>query len=218
MKWLVVLVALFMHTQVFAAGVCHDGKCIGGWDGATIAVSFSGALHALIDKFTTTIVYDSYVNHNLYFGFRCVVNPGYAGDEVNQPEPPSGCMSDATKNPPPSINVPLATAFKKTLKAADNLLAELDPIIVLSYNQTSLNAKQYDKIEACRSVTTYLGVASFWNKFNKSFQKDFEAYRGKYRKKIFRHHFQTIKRIYGLYANRMKKLTRKIKSDYNCDV
>ena len=81
MKWVIVVASLFMHTQVSATGLClptADGeelsrKCIVGWNGVTNYIAYSGALSAMIDKFTTVIAYDSYVNHAYWFGFECRV-------------------------------------------------------------------------------------------------------------------------------------------------
>ena len=223
MKWLLVLASLFIHTQVSATGLCikddngeMSQKCIAGWNGVTNQIAYSGALSAMIDKFTTVIAYDSYHRHAYWFGFECLVHPGYPATGEDPAEPPEGCTGSARYTE--TINVPLATAFQRTLTAATALINELQVYPALIYRDSSTNVpEKIDKGDACRSVTTYLGMAQHWNNFANNFQQDYDAYDDKYRKRIFKNYFQAIKRLYGFYANRMKRLMKGVKREYRCD-
>ena len=224
MKWLLVLASLFIHTQVSAAGLCikdDNGempqRCIVGWNGVTNQIAYAGALSAMIDKFTTIIAYDSYINHGYWFGFECLVDSGVPATDEDPAEPPGGCTG-AARYYTETINVPLATAFQRTLTAGRALIMKLQFGPALYYRNYTTNVpEKIDKSDACRSVTTYLGIAPLWRNFADSFQRDYDSYKDKYRKKIFKHYFQATKRLYGFYANRMKKLMRQVKREYNCN-
>lgn len=224
MKWLIVLASLFAYGQVSAAGLClptADGeglshRCVVGWNGATNYIAYAGALSAMIDKFTTVIVYDSFANHAYWFGFTCIPSPGYPATEEEPAEPPGGCTGEVRDKA--KINVPLATAFQRTLRASHTLMGELQVAPHLYYRFSGSNVPEInDKKEACKSMTTYSGIAPHWNHFADSFRRDYDAYQDKYRKKIFKHYFQAIKRLYGFYTKRMKRLMRQVKREYNCD-
>lgn len=222
MKWLVVLFALFMHGQLSAVGLCKktdqgvSNNCIAGWNGATDQLAYAGALSAMIDKLGTVIVYDSYANHGYWFGLECKVDPGYPATEEDPAEPPGGCTRLPTFEE--TINVPQATAFQKTLRSAHVLIIELNPSRILTYRGYATNVpEKNDKTDACNSMNTYLGIAQHWNNFATAFQQDYDAFNDRYRKKIFKNYFQAIKRLYGFYANRMKRLMKNVKREYRCE-
>ena len=220
MKWLIILFSLFVHTQVSAAGLCkpseHQGKfdCIAGWNGATNYVAYAGALAALLDKFSAVIAYDSLVTPDYWFGRRCEIYPGVPDEDA-----PAGCQ-DATGE----IDVPLINAFHQTLEASDELMSELEKIDKqLSYGHPQFDqggaeatAKDYDKRYACSAANSVSRVSPLWVSFANSFQQDYNAHDNQYRKKILKHHFQAIKRLYGFYASRMNRLSRDVKREHNC--
>ena len=223
MKWLVVLFSLFMHTQVSAVGLCKptaDGEgaismCIGGWNGATKAVAYSLALQSMLEKLLVVITYDSYVNNSYVYGAMCYINTG--DYENNPPIPSTGCMGHMPLKS--AINASLTTAFHRTIKTSRKLEAKLLAIAtsqVTYYGGVHNSPERQDELHACNTRHIHKRVASLWADFADNFQRDYDAYQDKYRKKIFKHYFQAIKRLYGIYANRMKKLMKKVKREYDC--
>lgn len=119
------------------------------------------------------------------------------------------------------INTSLVNAFHRTLGSARQLMNEIDGIAIaqLVYRiGTDNNVQLRDKIEACRTRDTHNKIAPLWNNFADNWKKDYKAYKDKYRKKIFKTYFTAIKRLYGIYASRMKKLMKKVGRDYDCDL
>lgn len=223
MKWLVVLFALFVHGQVSAAGLCKKNdngemtnKCIAGWNGATDHLAYAGALSAMLDKFLSIIVYDSYDNAGYWFGMRCRVDPGDL--TIDPPEPSIGCTGVRIYDS--VINSSLSISFHRTLKTASVLMDELNWVNpALSYRVSSFNVPaKNDKEAACSVIASHQGIAPLWIAFADSFRQDYDAYNDQYRKKLYKNWFQGIKRLYGFYANRMKRLARNIKREYRCEV
>ena len=225
MKWLVVVCSLVVGSQVYAEGLCKplaDGKgasdyCIAGWDGAENAVAYAGALAAMLDKLTTAITFDSFINQNYEFAPRCKVNEG--NPNADPPEPSSGCMAESIASS--EVNASLVNAFHRTLGSARLLLQETEGTAKLQLIYrigTGNNVQLRDKIAACATRYTHNKVAPLWNNFADNWKKDYKAYKDKYRKKIFKTYFTAIKRLYGIYASRMKKLMKKVGRDYDCDL
>ena len=223
MKWLVVVLSLFVYGQLSAAGLCiknDDGEftnnCIVGWNGATDYIAYAGALSAMLDKFTSAIFYDSFENQRNWFGVRCRIEPGV--HDADPPEAPTGCTARTLTEE--SKNISLATSFQRTLETADPLIDELSwTAPALQFRNSSYHSpRKNDKSAACNTMMNHLGIAPLWTAFASSFQQDYDAYNDPYRKKIFKHWFQAIKRLYGFYANRMKRLSRNIKREYRCEV
>lgn len=226
MKWLVVVCSLVVGSQVYAEGLCEplaDGKgasgsCIADWEGGESAVAYAGALAAMLEKFSYAIVYDAYKNRGYWFGYRCGIDEGNPNEDP--PEPPRGCLIPSA--PSTDINVSLTTAFHRTLDTAGALEAKLQGAIIasLTYRASShINFPELrDKIEACTTRYIHNKVAPLWNNFADNWKKDYKAYKDKYRKKIFKTYFTAIKRLYGIYASRMKKLMKKVGRDYDCDL
>ena len=226
MKWLLVLCSLVVGGQVYAEGLCKplaDGKgasndCIADWEGAENAVAYAGALAAMLGKFSYAIVYDSYEHHGYWFGYKCIADIGNPNEDP--PEQPRGCLTPSAPNT--DINVSLTNAFHRTLDTANRLLTKLHGSVVsqLSYEDSSVvNIPELrDKIAACDTKNTHNKIAPLWNNFADNYKKDYKAYKDKYRKKIFKTYFTAIKRLYGIYASRMKKLMKKVGRDYDCDL
>ena len=227
MKWLVVLSSLFVHGQVSALGLCKpaaDGEglsnsCIAGWDGASNAVAYSSSLSAMIEKLVVVIVYDSYANARYNYGHQCIIEPG--DPEADPPRASRGCSKQMPLTA--DINNSLALAFIRTTISSAPLRSKLDAIAHLQvsyYYKRTINGnvpEMRDKVAACNTVNTHKRIAPLWNNFADNFQRDYDAYQDKYRKKIFKHYFQATKRLYGIYAKRMKKLMKKVNRDYACD-
>ena len=223
MKWLVVLVSLFVHTQVSAVGLCKptaddegmSNKCIGGWNGATKSLAYVGALTAMLEKLQVVIIYDSYAHSKYDFGHLCEVSAG--NPDVDPPIPARGCLNHMPQQS--DINTSLASAFHRTLDTSQALFKKLEGVVTAQiYYEigSSNNPEIRDQISACQTRSIHKKIAGYWNNFADNFQRDYDAYQDKYRKKIFKHYFQAIKRLYGIYANRMKKLMRKVKREYDC--
>ena len=231
MKWLVVLFALFVHGQVTAAGLCikdnngeFTNRCIGGWNGATDVVAYGGALAAMLDKFRMVIGFDSYTDDRRWFGYICNFDSGGApDDDPSYPrEPSTGCSYEVPTLS--AVNTPQVHAFYYTLKTANKLATKLEQMILPSikyyytYGEDGKDSTKVDKARACETTQYHRKMATLWSNFASSFQQDYDAYDDIYRKKIYKHWFQATKRLYGFYANRMKRLLRNIKREYRCEV
>ena len=220
MKWLIVLASLVMHEPVSAAGLCkptgdnRKAECIAGWKGATDVVAYAGALNAMIDKLIMSIIYDSYTDQRRWFGFYC--NRTKGDRDADPPQPPGGCQLDTPSVS--SVSEPLANAFWSTLDKADKLELRLRELVHPTLDFiTFFDPEKHDKISACNAEYYHTRIASYWNDFATAFRQDYDAYDDKYRKRIFKNYFQAIKRLYGFYANRMKRVMKTIKREYRCE-
>ena len=227
MKWLVVVLSLFVYGQVSATGLCKktdegvSGSCIVGWNGATDVAAYGGSLAAMLDKFFMIIGYDSYTDDRRWFGFICAMDIGGAPDDDPR-EDSTGCSYDVPSLS--NINTPMVHAFYRTLETGRKLSKKLEQMIqptfkyLTEYGEDNNVPVARDKKNACAIFHYHRKMAPLWNNFATSFQQDYDAYNDRHRKKIVKNWFQANKRLYGFYANRMKRLLRNVKREYRCEV
>ena len=228
MKWLVVVLSLFVYGQVSAAGLCKKNdngefinSCIGGWNGATDVVAYAGALAAMLDKFKISIGFDSYTDDRRWFGYICHFDSGGAPDDDPR-EDSTGCNYEVPSLS--DVNTPQVHAFFYTLKIGNKLSTKLEQMILPSlkyyhtYGEDGKDSAKVDKRRACSTIHYHRQIALLWSNFASSFQQDYDAYNDPYRKKIYKNWFQSTKRLYAFYANRMKRIMRNIKREYRCEV
>ena len=223
MKWLVVLCSLYVCGQAYAEGLCKrlandqgmSNLCIADWNGSAKVVAYAGALSAMLDKFSYTIIYDSYHNDAYWFGYMCSESlPSPTEGDTHQ-----GCSGKVASKS--KINTSLANAFLDTLVTAATLESELEAqaSLQLRYMSGTRNLPELrDKLAACGIHRGHREVAPLWNNFADNYQREYRAYKDKYRKKIIKTYFNALKRLYGIYAARMKKLMKKVGRDYDCDL
>ncbi len=171
------------------------------------------ALHQAIDKFQMAVVHDVYNNRYAQLGVTCQ----FALDARNKITHCLAYPSDAYTSG--NASAALISAFKQSLRVSNQLKNEMDGTIkILLFDPAGLTQEALNKHVACvvRSASKR-EARRYWRRLSDNFTNEFRQFEDPARRKTIRLYFEAVSRTYGMYAARMKKISRQIEVEYDCD-
>ncbi len=193
---------------------------IANYGEASRVFAFSSIMRNALDTFMWIIAYDSHANFSFRYGPICNLKYDTVYDAEQDDDIPStfyGC------HPLPvsvdNASQTLFDAYKQTLLSAKTLRARIEAVFTstIAYERTHHDQAAYNKAMACSDRNTHKEVPAEWKIFHNNYKREHQLYSYERRKHIINRHFIAIKRSYGLYASRLRKISQNIEREYDCD-
>ncbi len=209
MKWL----AMMLLSSVGLASGNEGIRLLPKFPGSDRVFVYGLALHQAIDKFQWAVVHDVYNNRAAQLGVICQ----FALDNRSKITRCLAYPSDAYISG--NANAALISAFKQSLRVSDQLKGEIGGVVnALLLDPARLTQEALNKHVACvvRS-SSKRELRRYWRRLSDNFTAEFRQFEDPARRKTLRLYFEAVSRTYGMYAARMKKISRQIELEYDCD-
>ncbi len=188
--------------------------------------AFSSIIRNSLDTFMWIVAHDSYANHTFKYGQRCNLKFDEVYDAERDEDVPStfyGCHSQAYSAD--NASQTLFDAYKQTILSTEKLRDKIAGMYMwlVTFRRTSLDEETYNKNTACNTRLKFrqrsggTTIAGLWKAFHNNYKREHQLYADERRKEIINRHFIAIKRSYGLYASRLRKISQSIERQYDCD-
>ncbi len=220
MKWL----AMMLLSSVGLASGNEGIRLMPKFPGSDRVFVYGFALHQAIDKLQVAIIQDIHNDAEIRFGVLCQ----FAFDP-NEKIGLTHCLTDpSTGYVSGRASAALIRAFKKSLRGSDRLKREIGGTLNAllagtAYDpedDTTQEAQQeaLNKRVACAiRSSSKRDLRRYWNRFSTNYTAEFGDFADPARRKTLRLYFEAVSRTYGMYAARMKKISRQIELEYDCD-
>ncbi len=183
--------------------------------------AFAAIMRSSLDSFLWTVAYDGvYLRYALAFGPICNLRYDEVYDAEKDKDVPTtfyGCSPQLF--PTDHVSQTLFDAYQQTLLSAEKLRNKLGEVYrsAIVYELTNSDQAEYNKLMACGARYSHTKIAKLWKTFHNNYKREHQLYSYERRKHIINRHFIAIKRGYGLYASRLKKISQNIEREYDCD-